>query len=76
VSDASDIDSSGGNIGCHKYLNLLTLERLQGSLPGVLRFIAVNCRGFDPTLEKPLSKVVRSPFGLGKHQSPLDSFQS
>ena len=55
VSDARDINSSGGNIGCHKHLHLVTLERLQGSLPGVLRFIAVNCRGIEPTHGKPLS---------------------
>lgn len=67
VCDAVNVDSPSGNVRRHQHLYLLALERRQRPLPGALRLVPVNRRGFDPTSREPFGKILCAPLCPGEH---------
>lgn len=72
VGDAVNVDSPSGDVRRHQHLHLFALERRQRPLPGALRLVPVNCRGFDPTSREPFGKILRAPLRSGEHQGAID----
>ena len=50
MGNAVDVDASCCDIGGNQDLNLVFSKRLQCTLPGILRFVAVDRRRFNSAL--------------------------
>ena len=72
MRDAFDINSTSRDIGRHQNLNSIFSERQQGSLPCILRLVAVDRGGTDSFSLQSLHHHVGAAFGASENDRLID----
>ena len=72
MSHIADIDTAGGQVGCHQNSDFASAKRIQSSLAIGLRLVAMNRCRFDALLTQLLLDLIGRAFGLRKDQSQAD----
>src|SRR5579859_2822802 len=63
-----DVDTSCRYVRRYQYPCMPALEILQGALTGILRFVAMDCLGPDPSPAESLCNLIGPMLGAGEYE--------
>ena len=72
MSDAVDVNSPCSDVGGNEHVYLLAAKSIQGTLPGALRFVAMNGSRPNAVSDQFVGQQIGPSLGLGEDQGSIN----